>query len=352
MASAQREPSERAESSDRERPRDADAERKRGKSEPARRPLPGAELLDEVRARARAGERREALAIIETFLAESGDSPLAPSALLLAGYLETNAERAAERWTRIVSSYDAAPEASEALLALIRFEFARGFHPRVLEDARILAARRDVSEQLLSEAAYWAVSSRIAQGEDPARIASALERIHESPWSDRAAVVLAAAFRRSGLPERSIELTRRASGRHDDDAPSCAALYQMAQAHWARRDSSAATEVLRTIRTRCPDTIEAVRAGAALAASGGPALEILGTSESEARYFVILAETASLEEAERFVREFTARRSERPSIIAGERFEVSLGGFSDLAPAQDLVSDLESDGYTSRVEKR
>jgi tetratricopeptide (TPR) repeat protein len=308
--------------------------------------------LDEVRGRARAGERREALAIIDTFLAESADSPLAPSALLLAGSLETNAERAAERWTRIVSGYDAAPEVPEALVALIRYEFARGFHARVIEDARALAARRDVDEDLLSEGGYWAVISRIAQSEDPARIVPALERIRETPWSDRAAVALAAAFRRSGSPERAIDLTRRASTRRDDDGVACAALYQMAQAHWARRDSSAATEVLRTIRTRCPDTIESVRAGAALAEGGAAALEVLETDGGEARYFVILAEVASLEEAERFVREFTARRSERPSIVAGERFEVSLGGFADLAPAQDLALDLESDGYTSRVEKR
>jgi len=334
---------------------------------------PGADLLREVRDRAKAGERREALGIIDTFLAESPTSPLTPSALLLAASLDASAERAAERWSRILSTYGDAPEAESAALCLMRYEFSMGFFPRVVEDAQDLLAKRRTGEPAASEAGYWSLLARIARGDDPAKLGGALERIEASPWPGRASVALGEAYLARGLPERALELAARESDNRDDDGVAAAALYLEARALWAVGDSSGAARALERVVRRFPDSIEAAKAAEALEASDASA-RIPDATEAGSRYAVVLGEFETLTEAERFVGEFSARRSERPRIspvqegdrpkAAGEsgasterengaaRYQVSVGEFATPAHARDLVSDLAEEGFDARVGPR
>lgn len=312
--------------------------------------------------------------MIDTFLAESPPSALTPAALLLAASLDTNAERAAERWSRILSTYDASPEAEAAALLLMRYEFAMGFYPRVVEDAQELLSKRRTGEPASSEAAYWSLLARVARGDDPAKIAPALERIEASPWSGRAAVALGEAYLARGAAERALELAARESDSREDDAVACAALYLEARALWFVADSSGATRALERIVRRFPGSIEAAKARASLESSGS-GRRIPDAAEGATRYAVGIGEFATLADAERFVEQFSARRAEQPRIVpiedeepargddsdergektrdgAAVRYQVSVGEFATPAHAQDLVADLEHEGFDAHVVRR
>lgn len=332
---------------------------------------PGADLLREVRERARAGERREALGIIDTFLADSPSSALTPAALLLAASLDTSAERAAERWSRILSTYSDSPEAEAAALEMMRYEFAMGFYPRVVEDAQELLSKRRTGEPAASEAAYWSLVARIARGDDPAKLLAALDRIEASPWPGRAAVALGEAFLARGLAERALELAARESDNRQEDGVACAALSLEARASLAVGDSTGAVRALERATRRFPGSIEAARARKTLETLD-PSARIPDAADAAPRYAVVLGEFETLADAERFVERFSARRAERPRVspvmtvvpATGDgdaartetyteaRYQVSVGEFATPAHASDLLSDLAQDGFEARIGPR
>lgn len=323
---------------------------------------PATDLLDEVRERARDGDREGALAILDRFLEESPDGELAAAARWLGASLEESAERAAARWQQIVTLHPEAPQARDAYLCLARLRLARGLHGAALEAIDALLERSDLGEPARSEAHYWSLLARIGGGEPATDLLGILKEIDREPWSGWASVALGHALLDEGKLGRADALFARESGQEGDEALSCTALFGKAEVLLARRQRKDAEELFERIRTECRSTIEA--------SWSARALDELRESRERAapagtgNLSVALASFPTEEQAREFMKEYTAKRSEKPFLIppAGPdvaasgadpaAYRVMVGEFFDRAPANDLANDLTRDGFQASVVER
>ncbi len=330
---------------------------------PKEKRAPRGELVDPLREiveRARSGERAEALRIIEQFLKESPESPLAARALSLAASLERDAERAAARWERIASDYSATPEAREALLALTRYRAAGGLYTDAIESAERFLASRDLHEPQLSEARAWLLVSRLGAGESPVALRSHHREIGSAPWDGWASLALAGAFLSAGYPEEAEALFRQAEVAEGDEALRAPALLGAADLERARRRGGAARDLYERILRDHPEALEAALATKRLEtvvadSAAAPTTTVVQPLPATARLSVSLGDFPTEPEAARFVEDFTARREEKPIVVEetgadGEPvFRVLIGSFADSVPALDLIRDLAEDGYAGTV---
>lgn len=315
--------------------------------------------LREIVDRARAGERAEALRIIEQFLKESPGSPLAARALLLAASFDHDAARAAERWQRIVTEYSATPEARDALAALARYRVALGEYAGAAEAAEKLLQMRDLREPLLSEARTWFLVARLGAGASPTDVRSLLREIGSAPWDGWASLALAGSYLSNGYAEEAEPLFRQAAEAGGGTALRASALFGAAEAENARHRSGAARDLYAAVIRDHPGTIEAALSGKRLETVVVDSIERTPTtvhpSPEGARLSVRLGDFPSEREAERFVEAFMARREEKPIIVeeTGENgqpvFRVLVGSFGDSLPALDLIRDLADDGFEGTV---
>ncbi len=314
--------------------------------------------MDEIRERARTGGRAEALGLIEQFLADSPKSPLAPKALLLAATLEEDAERAAARWDRVASEYAASPEAREARMALGRYRVARGQYDAAIEGLEVVANDRKAGEPAASEARFWLLIAQIGRGEPPDALRPALREIRATPWNGWAQVALAEALRKAGDTELALELFGRASAVRGEEALRCAALFGAAEARRARGDAERARGLYEEIAASCPGTIEGALAASRIVPlpdSGGAGPPAQDDKPPPGRLAVELATFRTITETQRFVDDFSARRSEKPTVLeatdetGASLFRVLVGAFGDRAAAEDLARGLREAGFTAKV---
>jgi tetratricopeptide (TPR) repeat protein len=318
----------------------------------------GADLLDEIRERARAGGRAEALGLIEQFLAESPRSPLAPRALLLAASIESDASLAARRWERIVADYAAAPESREALLALARYRVASAQYDAAIEALDILLKTKKPPEPAASEGRYWQIVASLGARASLEPLAISAREIRETPWDAYAQLALGKAFLAAGDTDRALERFASAASARGTDAPRCAALFGAAEAYRARGDAALAAARLEEVVRACPETVEGALAAERLRVLAAPPDST--RSDRPADDPAVAVEVGSFgtrAEAERVLTELAARRAEKPRIVesAGTEpdarvvFRVLLGAFRDRAPAEDLARELREDGYERAV---